>query len=182
MITRIAEELLAMILAPSLTVPYTQLTSRNSATFGGNDLVPSSSALLVCKQWLRVATPLLYETVVIRSTGQSDALVDALQSNPEFARYIKNVRLEGSYAGAYDNLKRCKNLSTLVLLLNVYSDSRITSLSRALPLIDPTHVFLYDSSAIDNAKLRQLFTTLCNVIPTWKNLGCFDGIVRLSPH
>ncbi|KAF8530004.1 hypothetical protein JB92DRAFT_3139371 [Gautieria morchelliformis] len=173
MITRIAEELLAMILAPSLTVPYGQLTSKSPCAFGSNDLVPSSSALLVCKRWLRVATPLLYETVVIRSTAQSLALASALQSSPSFARYIKNVRLEGAYQGTYDILSGCKNLSTLVLLLNVYSDSRTSCLSRALFDINPTHVFLFDSGSIDNAKLRKLFTTLCEVIPTWKNLTTF---------
>lgn len=165
-----------MILAPSLTVSYSQLTSRHPRAFGGNDLIPSSTVLLVCKRWLRVSTPLLYETVVIRSTGQSYALAEALQLNPSFARYIKNVRLEGAYGGVYDILKHCQRLSTLVLFLNVYSESRITCLSRALPAINPKHVFLYDSGAIDNVKFRKLLRTLCDTIPSWKNLVCISGM------
>ena len=174
--TALAEEVLSMILAPSLTVPYSQLTSKHARAFGGNDLIPSSSVLLVCKRWLRVATPLLYETVVIRSTGQSYALAEALQLNPPFARYIKNVRLEGAYGGVYDILKQCRRLSTLVLFLNIYSESRITCLSRALPAIDPKHVFLYDTGAIDNVKFRKLLRIFCDVVPTWKNLVCITGM------
>jgi len=61
MASKLADELLQMIIAPSLTIFHEKFISPSPTAFGENDTVSSASALLVCKRWLRVATPLLYE-------------------------------------------------------------------------------------------------------------------------
>jgi hypothetical protein len=170
---KLADELLQMILAPSLTIPHAQFIDSSPVVFGENDVVSSASALLVCKRWLRIATPLLYEAVVIRSTGQSHALADALRENPAFAGHVKKIRLEGAYASLGEVLTRCTKLTTLVILLRIYSDANVTGLCRALPMIDPKDVILRDEWQMDNAKIRKALIALCDVIPKWKNLVCF---------
>jgi hypothetical protein len=151
---RLADELLQMILAPSLT--------------------SSASALLVCKRWLRVATPLLYETLIVRSTGQSQALADVLRQNPAFAGHVKKVRLEGAYVSLDEVLTRCTNLTTLVMLLRVYSDAKVKGLCRSLSVIDPKDVILRDEWQIDNVKIREVFIALCEAILKWKNMVCLS--------
>ncbi|KAJ7165328.1 hypothetical protein C8R46DRAFT_839188, partial [Mycena filopes] len=58
----------------------------------------STSAYLVtvvCKDWLRVATPLLYNVVLLRSPSQANALEKVLVSHPEFGAFIRKSRVEG---------------------------------------------------------------------------------------
>ncbi|KAF8585865.1 hypothetical protein K439DRAFT_1387932 [Ramaria rubella] len=177
---RLADELLQMILAPSLTVSRGQLVSPEVTAFGHNDTVSSSSALLVCKRWLRVATPLLYETIVIRSTGQAYALAKAFQLNPSFAKFVRNLRLEGSYVALGQILASCKAVSTLVMLLRIYSDANVSGLCRGLSSIDPKEVILYDEGRVDNAKIRQVLVALHEAIPNWNNLTAF-GFPYIGP-
>lgn len=180
MADKLADELLKMILVPSLTISYTQFTSSSPVAFGKNATISSASVLLVCKRWLRVATPLLYESVVIRSVGQSHALCDAFCANPAFAAHVKKVRLEGAYDSIDKVLGPCKNLVTLVILLRIFSDARVVSLCRALPMINPKVVILRDDWRFDNAKLRTVFSSLCEAIPTWSNMVCCKRRLPLS--
>ncbi|EFI27977.1 hypothetical protein CC1G_14469 [Coprinopsis cinerea okayama7 len=57
----------------------------------------SSAALLVCKSWNRVGTPLLYDTVILRSKAQAQALAAALKKDGRLATFIKRIRIEGGY-------------------------------------------------------------------------------------
>ncbi|KAJ7658840.1 hypothetical protein DFH06DRAFT_919114, partial [Mycena polygramma] len=52
----------------------------------------TSAYLVVCRDWLRLATPLLYNVVVIRSKSQANALEKVLVNNKEFGRFIKKLR------------------------------------------------------------------------------------------
>lgn len=56
---------------------------------------PSSRYLLTCRRWLIAGTPALYETVILRSVAQAQALEDALASHPIFGVYIRKIRIEG---------------------------------------------------------------------------------------
>ncbi|KAI0768885.1 hypothetical protein BC629DRAFT_1269052, partial [Irpex lacteus] len=53
--------------------------------------------LLVCKQWHRIGTPLLYETVKIADESQMQLLADTLQTNPALGPLIRHLRLDGGY-------------------------------------------------------------------------------------
>ncbi|KAK7052014.1 hypothetical protein R3P38DRAFT_2502946, partial [Favolaschia claudopus] len=74
------------ILSPALKVPD-DLFSDTSDVSPFATYAPSDSAyLLVCKDWLRVATPLLYSVVVLRSKAQANALqLKVFRTNPSSA-------------------------------------------------------------------------------------------------
>ncbi|KAJ7155097.1 hypothetical protein C8R46DRAFT_960240, partial [Mycena filopes] len=113
------DEIIAEILSPALKVPehlFADLSSKSP--FAKYSSVPSSAALLVCKAWLRVATPLLYNVVVLRSRGQARALYDALRTKPELGRSIKRLRVEGGFAKIMQSvLNYAPNITDLFLSL-----------------------------------------------------------------
>jgi hypothetical protein len=170
MADQLADELLQMILSPSLNINEERFSSQSSTAFGSNDLVSSSSVLLVCKKWLRVATPLLYEVVVLRSTPQAQALADSFKQNPTFALHAKRMRLEGAYSCLWDIFKHCSNLHTILFTLDIYSSSTVTGLCRSLAAINPTRVILRDSCGTVNANVKKVLNTLCESIPQWTHL------------
>ncbi|KAJ7911337.1 hypothetical protein B0H13DRAFT_1546862, partial [Mycena leptocephala] len=55
----------------------------------------SSTYLLVCKAWLRVSTPLLYNVVILRTTARAEALQVSLKSHREFGLFIKKIACFG---------------------------------------------------------------------------------------
>ncbi|KAJ7606203.1 hypothetical protein FB45DRAFT_878708 [Roridomyces roridus] len=98
--SNIPDEILQEIFTPVLSVPEETFSSHRRGYVPSEALdAPSSSILLVCKTWLRIATPLLYEVAIISSSsrGQAQALKLALRSNPELGRLIKKIRVEGGY-------------------------------------------------------------------------------------
>ncbi|KAF8599081.1 hypothetical protein BDV93DRAFT_405776, partial [Ceratobasidium sp. AG-I] len=62
-----------------------------------NSLFPdrstSISVVLVCKSWCRVAIPLLYEAVIVRSSIQARALWSTLRKTPALGIHIRRIRL-----------------------------------------------------------------------------------------
>jgi hypothetical protein len=174
-ISKFPDELLHEILSPVLSVPDDKFSSTNERSpFSISNLTGSSATmLLVCKRWLRVAYPLLYHTVVIRSSGQAHALADSLNANLTLGRHVKKLRLEGGYGAALHKiLTLASNITVLYLSLNIWSDDSVSGLCRSLTAINPSRVFLQDSSYHPkvNAKARQLLLKLCECIPVWSNL------------
>ena len=99
MVERLADETLKTILAAALEVTDDDFICAAFVSPFASRQYSTSDILLVCKRWMRVATPLLYHTVVLRTTPQAQSLVRALKKNPRFAQYFKKLRLE-SYCGA----------------------------------------------------------------------------------
>ncbi|EJD48374.1 hypothetical protein AURDEDRAFT_112877, partial [Auricularia subglabra TFB-10046 SS5] len=119
MANRLADETLAAILADSLSVPEASFafTTAWKSPFA-KTRVSSSTILLVCKRWLRVATPLLYETVILRSAAQSGALAAVLKKQTEFGRYVRKVRVEGGVGASICKIfKAAPNITDLCLTL-----------------------------------------------------------------
>jgi hypothetical protein len=81
----------------------------------------SSVVLLVCKVWLRVATPLLYHTVVIRSKAQARSLVAAVRGNHNPGRFIGELRVEGFGAHMSHILNSALNITDLFLSTEIHS-------------------------------------------------------------
>jgi hypothetical protein len=134
------------ILSPALTVSDEAFsdTTQNSPFASYSE--SSSAFLLVSKAWLRVATPLLYHVVVLRSKAQAAALDVALRENPQLGRFIKKLRVEGGYGGAMLKIiQRAPNVTDLVLSINIWSADNVSGLTRGLPLMNPTRVVLFDT-------------------------------------
>ncbi|KAJ7164744.1 hypothetical protein C8R43DRAFT_1167048 [Mycena crocata] len=115
MADNIPDEILSEILSPALKVSDDAFSDSSSdiSPFIKN-LESISAALLVNKAWLRVATPLLYHVVILRSKAQAQALSAAIQSNPDLGRFIKKLRVEGGYAISI--LHSCGNITDLFSL------------------------------------------------------------------
>ena len=73
--TNLPDELVKEILSPLLKVPDRLFRNTLHISPFASPSQSSSVLLTVCKQWMRVATPLLYHVVVLRSKAQAQALV-----------------------------------------------------------------------------------------------------------
>ncbi|KAJ7651185.1 hypothetical protein FB45DRAFT_820677 [Roridomyces roridus] len=171
------DEIVSEILSPALKVPD-DLFSDTSETSPFANFTPSTSAyLLVCKDWLRVATPLLYSVVVLRSKAQATALAAVLKDNPEFGRFIKKLRVEGGYGPSmHAILKSAPNITDLFLSLTIWSSDNTSGLCKGLPLINP-HRFItvdpWNSHPMKNKQADALRKSVLECIPLWNNLRIF---------
>ncbi|KAJ7602361.1 hypothetical protein DFH06DRAFT_1488719 [Mycena polygramma] len=175
MANHIPDEIISEILSPALRVSdaaFSALTRTGDSPF--MTFSESSSAfLVVSKAWLRVATPLLYSVVVLRSKAQAQALAATLKANPTLGRFIKKLRVEGGYAiSMLKILQSSKNITDLFLSLEIAPSDNACGLIRGLPLVDPVRVIIGDSSYYDRAE--QLLEALEKCIQTWKNLAVLE--------
>ncbi|KAJ7053845.1 hypothetical protein C8F01DRAFT_995974 [Mycena amicta] len=127
------DEILSEILSPALKVPDDVFcdTTPGQSPFA-NYTESSSACLVVCKSWLRVATPLLYNVVILRSKAQAKALAGALAQNAELGRFIKKLRVEGGFGPSMHTVLRCApNISDLYLTFEVYSPDNTDGIATA---------------------------------------------------
>ncbi|KAJ6493994.1 hypothetical protein C8R47DRAFT_1117997 [Mycena vitilis] len=168
------DEIISEILAPALKVQEHMFTNLSSKSPFAKYSVSSSAALLVCKAWLRVATPLLYNVVVLRSKGQARALQDALRLNSGLGRWIKKLRVEGGLATSMKLvLEYAPNITDIFLSLQIHSSDSSSGLVAGLPQINPTRLIIYDdqSNPLRNKAVVQLMNTLETCALRWTNLS-----------
>ncbi|KAF7365446.1 F-box domain-containing protein [Mycena venus] len=173
------DEIISEILSPALKVSDEAFSDTSPTSNPFAHYSESSSAfLLVCKAWLRVATPLLYHVVVLRSKAQAAALDVALRENPELGRFIKKLRVEGGYGGPMLKIiKAAPNITDLFCSINIWSSDNVSGLVRALPTMNPIRVIMFDTPyhGTRNKNSQLLLDTLkiC-VQKEWKNLAVFE--------
>ncbi|KAJ7651139.1 hypothetical protein FB45DRAFT_889766 [Roridomyces roridus] len=126
-----------------------------------------------------MATPLLYNVVVLRSKAQAQALEDVLEANLEFGRFIKKLRVEGGYGSSMHTiLESAPNITDLVLSLAICSADSTDGLCTGLSLINPCRLILLETSwqPLTNRQERALRNAvILDCIPSWSNLrivGC----------
>ncbi|KAJ7151967.1 hypothetical protein C8R46DRAFT_1007181, partial [Mycena filopes] len=146
MAERLPDEMIAEILSPALKVSEEMFSDTQKISPFASSTISSSAALLVCKTWLRVATPLLYHVVVIRSKAQAQALERTLRANGCLAQFIRMLRLEGGFGPAIERiLKYAQYYITDIFLSFKFNASDSTAgLVRGLPAINPTRVIIWD--------------------------------------
>lgn len=170
---KLADEILKEILTPPLIVPDELFADTGAVSPFSRATYSASDVLLVCKRWMRVATPYLYSTVIVRSTVQAQALARALTKNNEFGRFIKKLRLEGAYADLDTKLSLlAPNITDFCFTLGIYADSKTNGLIKLLDALNPTRVILTlaPQKVIKNKGQAALVQQLCNCIPKWTNL------------
>ncbi|KAJ7830321.1 hypothetical protein B0H14DRAFT_2235657, partial [Mycena olivaceomarginata] len=59
-----------------------------------NMCLPSRIILVVCMDWLRVATPLLSNVMALGSKSQANALQEYFPNKQYFGRYVQKLRIE----------------------------------------------------------------------------------------
>ncbi|KAK7063570.1 F-box domain-containing protein, partial [Favolaschia claudopus] len=171
------DELISEILTPALKVSEETFCNTDPVSPFANFSESTSAYLLVCKSWLRVATPLLYNVVVVRSKAQAKALSIALSGNQQLGLFIKKLRVEGGFGTPmHAVLKFSPNISDLFLSFDIFSSDNTSGLCKGLPLINPTRLILWTSSrkTLENKMLLQLLQSLSDAIAKWDNLRIFD--------
>ncbi|KZV79166.1 hypothetical protein EXIGLDRAFT_846808 [Exidia glandulosa HHB12029] len=177
MASKLADELLKEILSPPLLVPDELFADTGDVSPFSKATYSAADVLLVCKRWMRVATPALYATVVIRSLAQAQALVFALKRSPDFGRYIKKLRLEGAFGQHLAVLATtAPNITDLCFSLAIYADSNVKGLLKLLAAVSPERVILTTAPAkvIKNKGHAEVVRTLCDSIPQWTRLRAFS--------
>lgn len=169
------DELLKEILAPALRVPDDSFACTSGRSPFSNYNQTTSAYLLVCKDWLRVATPLLYSVVVLRSKAQIQALESAIESTPVLADFIRKLRIESGYCTSLLTiLKGAKNLTDLCLSLEVYSSDNVAAIRRGFAFINPTRLIVYDLCGHThrnlNQKAQQLLKSTHEYVEKWDKL------------
>ncbi|KAJ7162757.1 hypothetical protein C8R43DRAFT_1233360 [Mycena crocata] len=168
------DEIVSEILTPALRVAdelfsHTSTKTSPFAAYGES----TSALLLVCKSWFRVATPLLYNVVILRSTGQAKALDAALKKAPELGRFIKKLRVEGGF-GTYMHgiLKNAPNITELFISVHLRASDSSSELVLGLGRINPTRVIIWDDdeSPLKNKSVGQLITALEDCAARWSNM------------
>ncbi|KDQ60090.1 hypothetical protein JAAARDRAFT_32473 [Jaapia argillacea MUCL 33604] len=176
MADKLPDEILKEILSPSLHVPDEKFTDTSGPSVFFRFDLSTSAFLLVCKRWLRVATPLLYEVVVLCSKAQAQALSQVFATNKQLGTFVKKLRVEGGYGMPMEKIiKASPNIKDLYLSLALYSTDSVSGICRSLSSISPTRLILYESSDhLDNASTRQLTKAICaSISSNWKALGVF---------
>ncbi|KZV97305.1 hypothetical protein EXIGLDRAFT_764595 [Exidia glandulosa HHB12029] len=171
---KLADETLAAILADCLAVADDDFAcvSARTSPFALKE-VSSSALLVVCKRWMRVGTPLLYETVVLRSVAQARALAAALKANKTFGLYIKKLRVEGGYGASMPAiLQAAPNVTDLCVSLELSTGDNAKPMYNALcDTILPTRLIITGIDAEKhNAQLVHALSTLVEGIEEWAQL------------
>ncbi|KAK7044829.1 F-box domain-containing protein [Favolaschia claudopus] len=187
-VNSLPDEIISEILTPALRVSDDAFSTmyrigQTDSPFM-NFSESSSAYLVVCKNWLRVATPLLYNVVALRSKAQAQALAATLTANPELGRFIKKLRVEGGYAiSMHKVLKFSPNITDIYISLDIHSPDNATGLCRGLPLLDPIRVIL-DLGPSSHYSVSQngqkLLATLVECLLKWKRLVVFQMPNQLS--
>ncbi|KAJ7051160.1 hypothetical protein C8F01DRAFT_646948, partial [Mycena amicta] len=175
------DELISIILSPAFEVPDEHFSDTSPSSPFANSQSNISEHLLVCKAWLRVATPLLYSVVVLRSKEQAKALETALKSNSGLGRFVKKLRVEGGYGLAMKTiLASTPNVIDLFLSLDIWTFDSVGGLCQGLHLIQPRRLILYDQEIntslhrTDLVASGRLIKKLVACMMDWRQLTVVD--------
>jgi hypothetical protein len=137
------DEIISEILSPVLKVSDEIFSDTSKVSPFAKYSESTSAYLLVCKSWLRVSTPLLYNVVILRSKAQAKALSLALARNKELGQFIKKLRVEGGYGTPMlIILQSSPNISDLFVSLEIYSSDNSSGLCKGLSLLNPNRLIL----------------------------------------
>ncbi|KAJ7718199.1 hypothetical protein DFH07DRAFT_334779 [Mycena maculata] len=170
------DEIISEILSPALKVSDEAFSDISHVSPFSDYSESTSAYLLVCKSWLRVATPLLYNVVILRSKAQAKALGQALSENKDLGQFIRKLRVEGGYGAPMNTILRCSlNISDLFLSLEIFASDSTVGLCKGLPVINPTRLIVrarpYKKS--ENKMASKLVDALAQSILKWDRLVTF---------
>ncbi|KAJ6485376.1 hypothetical protein C8R47DRAFT_1047975 [Mycena vitilis] len=176
MSAHLPDEILSEILSPALKVSEKMFSDTASTSPFASPSVSSSAPLLVCKAWLRVATPLLYHVAVLRSKAQARALQRSLRGNPDLGRFVKMLRVEGGFGPAMEDiLRNVPNVTDIFLSLQIHASDPTIGLVGGLQYINPTRLIIFDDERVKNHLKNKHVQDLIRVLEArsrkWTNLS-----------
>lgn len=137
------------------------------------DRQPASSALEVCKTWMKAATPLLYQVVILRSKAQANALERTLRVHKELGVFIKKLRVEGGFGASMRTIiDSSPNIRDLCLSLLLRSSDNVQGLMDSLATLRPTRLSVLHSwkAPSGNSSVLNLAGKIRSCIESWCTL------------
>ncbi|KAI0700098.1 hypothetical protein BC835DRAFT_1412289 [Cytidiella melzeri] len=147
--------------------------------------------LLVCKQWLNICSPLLYESLKLRTPKDVLAVHEVLSAHPCLAQAVRRLRIETTnIEDLHKVVKLTTNVHTVYIslqMLETHSElaaDPVSSFYTALCNLNPTRVLLWKPhtaihfSPEQSQTVEEAEAALAQVIPRWTRLAHFE----LSNH
>lgn len=167
------EEVVEEIIKHSLEVSDEDFKSSVEGTIFGRFSEPSSSILLVCKKWFRIAVPHFYEFIVLRTSGQTESLLRILRGpkGKEIAQRVRRLRVEDYLGDCMGKVLTMLSRNTEIFIANPYHEEDVwdayVALSRG-PISDfaPKRI-TYRSNLVENDRTSCL---LVNSLVGWESL------------
>lgn len=187
MARKLADETLTAILEQCLAVSDNDFACTNSrASPFAHIREPSSNYLVVCKRWMRICTPLLYHTIVLRSQPQATALATVLKpkAHLEFGRHIRKIRIEGGFGAAVKQiLLAAPNTTDICVTLDLYATDKVEPMCSVMATaLQPRHLIMassFDCRTRSNKQIKTMLKTLQLCVGAWKSLVSMLWSVRL---
>ena len=144
----------------------------------------ASSILLVNRTFLRIATPLLYNTVVVRSAYQLSTILDnVFRPHPELASFVKTVAISGgSYDGLDDFVRLCVNLEEFDMTLDNTpweEDVRERFGESLMGMRKIKSLVVRKDAYLTQEKPKHLMGQLSNAIASWTSLVSFPLLINI---
>lgn len=134
--------------------------------------VPVTSVLLVSKAWLRIGTRLLYESLKLDNSHQTEAVAELFRTNQVVGSMVRHLRLEGGYGNVlFQLMEHTSNVEFLYLYPDAPVRQSVSGLCEILLALNPRYVKIDKRRATPNRNSRSITQILRHsIIEFWSNL------------
>ena len=155
------------------------------------------SPLLVCRSWLRIATPIHYRHPVLRTPRHVELLLRALRHTPSLAPCVRSLHLHATSPALRDLIPMCSMLDTLDVTVD-NADSTLTVTTGVIPAADATrdrgvvefceafaktrrirHLVIRKNAYLTQPNAIYIFEQLAKAVTRWQKLVSLAGSVSL---
>lgn len=146
-------------------------------------LMPRSDPLAVSKRWLRVGSPLFYQTVILYSTAQVRQLAQLFRAHPELGAAVRNLRLQAGFGKDLVTIvKHAPNVRALAVNMEATASESTVGILRVLPLLNPVRFYLHGSATprLANRKSIGVRDAVVESLSKWENLVSPPGLTLSS--
>ncbi|KAH9849369.1 hypothetical protein C2E23DRAFT_935616 [Lenzites betulinus] len=209
----ILERILALLLiqSPEPSVrpswhPYASSSSSSSSSSASSSRnAPHASVispLLVCRAWLRIATPIHYRHPVLRTPRHAELLLRALRTTPALARCVRSLAVHATAPALRDLVPLCAHLRALDVTVDNADalppsssqarggenattgehDGRVVEFCEAFARTRAVrHLTIRKNAYLTQPNAVYVFEQLAKAIARWPKLETVEVAFRLSP-
>ncbi|KAI0332478.1 hypothetical protein GY45DRAFT_478919 [Cubamyces sp. BRFM 1775] len=185
MTEEVPDEVLDVILASALVIPERTFEAwRLPHTFSGTPRSTVADLLLVSKRWHDIGKPWLYESAIVRTREQMDALAIAVAKDHKNGRklgwYMRRLRIDSGYADpAFLFLRHTPKIVSLFLGFDISIDDQTQRLMRALRTINPCRLYMDSMKGLSTdigyrSSSGLLANAVAGALPYWTHLTRMD--------
>ena len=173
------EEILHHILCLCVSAPFSPPARPSWHVRQQSSNRSRTATLLVCKSWLRIATPTFYKSLVLQTEEQTIILSSTLLANPSLGRYARSIAIMGVWSALGNVVKLCPKVVSLDLTLDrprvldaQFRTEEIAIVLSDLQSLDIRHFVLRKLSNVYVTQSTPLFiiSHLSRIVPKWKRL------------